>query len=141
MPTPAEIKKALLKAGFEVYQTRGDVVHIADRVRENLIMDAGVKVRATGPAVGFVARAQKSDFPAESEDALFERARRLAAPAVACGYAESGIIANRVFDPGDTEKIIEVFYEVHFEKPVGTIDEAIEEARFAFALEKVASPK
>src|SRR5688500_18488213 len=68
MPTPAEMKRALIQAGFEVYTTRGDVVHLADRVRENLIMDAGIFIKSGVPAVGFVVRAQKNDFPNEGEE-------------------------------------------------------------------------
>ena len=33
--TPADIKKALVAAGFELYRTRGNEVQIADRVRDN----------------------------------------------------------------------------------------------------------
>src|SRR5436853_550872 len=45
MSSVPEIKKALLASGFEVYRTRGNEVHSADRVRDNLIMDSGVSVR------------------------------------------------------------------------------------------------
>src|SRR5690606_10767504 len=44
MPTSSEIKRALREAGIEIYRTRGSIVHIAERVRENLIMDAGVRI-------------------------------------------------------------------------------------------------
>src|SRR4051812_44891039 len=118
MPTPAEIKKALLAAGFEIYRTRGDVVHVADRVRENLLMDSGVFIRATGPTVGFVVRAQRNDFPGEPEDRLFERARALGASAVARGYGEVDTQLRKVFDPGDPERTLDTWCEVSFEKSV-----------------------
>src|SRR5436190_15279466 len=85
MPTPSDIKKALVKAGFEVYQTRGDVVHVAERVRENLLMDSGIRVHSSTPTVRFVVRAQKNDFPGDAEDSLFQRARLLADSAVGRG--------------------------------------------------------
>ena len=44
-PTPADLKKTLVARGFEVYRTLGDQVVLADRVRENLIMDSGVAAR------------------------------------------------------------------------------------------------
>src|ERR1700761_8653443 len=88
MATPAEIKKALQVAGFEIYRTRGDVVHLADRVRENLLMDANVYVRAPSLTVGLVVRAQKSDFPSDADEALFARARKLGADAIARGFVE-----------------------------------------------------
>ncbi len=78
--TVAEIKKALVAAGLEIYRTRGQVITLADRVRENLLMDAGAFV-GVGEAlrVGLVIRAQASDFPGEAEAQLFERARAVAA--------------------------------------------------------------
>jgi hypothetical protein len=42
--TVQELKKAIQQAGLEVYRTRGNEVHLAERPRENLIMDAGVSV-------------------------------------------------------------------------------------------------
>lgn len=43
-PTATELKKALQQAGFDVYRARGDEVHLAERPRENLILEAGVVV-------------------------------------------------------------------------------------------------
>lgn len=156
MPTAAEIKKALRDAGLEVYRTRGDVVYLADRVRENLLMDAGIFLRAgeaAGPGgdasnergmrVGFVVRAQRNDFPNDSEPHLFERARGLAAGAVALGYAESGAEVRKVVDPGDGQRTLDTWCEVSFEKIVAGADlaAAVAEARFALTIEKCAPPK
>src|ERR1700722_14649418 len=90
MPTAAEIKKALKEAGLELYRTRGDMVFLADRVRENLLMDAGTFVRRETelPRVGFIVRAQRTHSPNDGEEHLFERARELAMPAVERGYRE-----------------------------------------------------
>lgn len=151
MPTPAEIKKALQAAGFEVYRTRGDVVHLAERVRENLLMDAGVFVRVSdvsdvsGAAeplrVGFVLRAQRSDFPNEPEEGLFARARSLAEAARDRGYREAGAEVRRVLDPGDSERTLDVWCEVEVEKMVSDLEAALEEARFALSLERAAVPR
>jgi hypothetical protein len=155
MPTAAEIKKALKEAGLEVYITRGDVVYLADRVRENLLMDAGTFIRgasATLPPdvdphvsarplrVGFVVRAQRNDFPNDAEDHLFERARRMAGPAAERGYVEISIEVRKVLDPGDGERTLDTWCEVSFEKEVGDLGEAVSEARFALSLEKAAAP-
>ncbi len=48
--TVQELKKAIQQAGLEVYRTRGNEVHLAERPRENLIMDAGVSVLLATPA-------------------------------------------------------------------------------------------
>jgi len=143
MPTASEIKKALRDAGLEVYRTRGDVVHLAERVRENLLMDAQIFIRAGEPPetrVGFVVRAQRNDFPNDGEEHLFERARRLAAPALDRGYAEASAEVRRVLDPGDGQRTLDTWCEVQFEKPVVDLDAAIREARFALSIEKAAPP-
>src|SRR4051794_5238970 len=119
--TPADIKKALVAAGFELYRTRGNEVQIADRVRDNLIMDSGVSVRAQDSlSVKVVVRAQRSDFPADGTASLFDRARELAAAAVARGYVESGSLTSPMPDPADPERTLDTWYEVYFEKPVST---------------------
>ncbi len=141
MVTPADIKKALREAGVEVYRTRDDVVYIAERVRENLLMDSGVFVGAQPPRVGFVVRAQRTDFPGVPDEQLFERARGLGEPSLARGYREVGAQLREVRDPGDGERTIDTWCEVQFEKPVDSIDAAVGEVRFALTLERAASPQ
>jgi predicted nucleotide-binding protein len=142
MPAPSvqELKKALQRAGFEVYRTRGDDVHLAERPRENLIMEAGVSV-GTGESmrVRFVVRAQRADFQGEDDGRLFERARAQAAPATARGYAESATSVRSMLDPGDATHVLDTWFEVAFEKPIESVDEAIEEVRFALSLDKAAA--
>jgi hypothetical protein len=139
MSSVPEIKKALLAAGFEVYRTRGNEVHVADRVRDNLIMDSGVSVRC-GDAlvVKLVVRAQRSEFPAEGTPALFERARALAASAAARGYAEASALTSPMLDPADPARTLDTFYEVSFEKTVATLVDAMTEVGFAMGVEKAA---
>ncbi|HSN98483.1 MAG TPA: hypothetical protein VLS89_09295 [Candidatus Nanopelagicales bacterium] len=141
MPTPTEIKKALREAGVEIYRTRGDVVYIAERVRENLLMDSGIHVDAQHGKVGFMVRAQRTDFPGVPDDQLFERARKLGEPALARGYREAGAEQREVRDPGDGERTLDTWCVVHFEKPVDSIEGAIGEIRFALTLERAASPE
>jgi len=141
MPTAVELKKALREAGLEIYLTRGEVVFLADRVRENLIMDAGTFVRAgAAMRVGFVVRAQRNDFPNEGEEHLFDRARTLGAAARGRGYVEILAEVRKVLDPGDGQRTLDTWCEVSFEKEVEGLDAAIAEARFALAIEKAASP-
>jgi hypothetical protein len=138
-PSLAEIKKALIAAGFELYRTRGDEVHVADRVRDNLIMDSGVSIRSETPlSVRVVVRAQHSDFPGDSINALFDRARATATAVVARGYMETQALASPMHDPVDPNRTLDTWYEVSYEKKVGTIDEAMVEVAFALQLEKTA---
>jgi hypothetical protein len=139
-PTPNELKKTLLARGFEVYRTLGDQVVLADRVRDNLIMDSGVAARpGSAFSVRFVVRAQASDFPSVSADDLFERARVCAAPALGRGYTEVGVAEVPVRDPGDATQTLDTWYEVSFERSVTTEDELEQELRYALGLEKTVS--
>jgi hypothetical protein len=139
-PTSTELKKTLVARGFEVYRTRGDQVVLADRVRENLIMDSGVAVRPGEQlAVRFVVRAQASDFPSAKADDLYQRARACAAEACGRGYAEVGVAEVPVRDPGDASSTLDTWYEVAFERPVASDDELESELRYVLALEKTAA--
>jgi hypothetical protein len=134
-----EIRKALIAAGFELYRTRGDEVQIADRVRDNLIMDSGVSVSAKGSlSVKLIVRSQRSDFPGDGAATLFERARELAALAVSHGYVETATLTSPVQDPTDPTRTLDTWYEVCFEKGVQTLEEAMSEVGFALKIEKSA---
>jgi hypothetical protein len=135
----AEIKKALIAAGFELYRTRGDEVQVADRVRDNLIMDSGVAVKAARSlSVKVMVRAQRSDFPGDGVATLFERARQLASAALSRGYVETATLTSPMQDPVDPVRTLDTWYEVCFEKPVATLEEAMIEVGFALKLEKLA---
>jgi hypothetical protein len=136
LPTP-DIQKALRGAGFEVYRSASGVVRIAERVRENLIMDSGVEIAEEG-AVRFITRAQQAHFPGETDAALYGRARALAAPALSLGYREARTFVSELTDPEQPDQVLDHWYEVQFEKPVDSIEAALEEVRFVLELCKVA---
>lgn len=142
MPEPppnsaAPIKKALVDAGFEIFRTRGEEIVLAERPRENLIMDSGVRLRMGEPfEVRIVLRAQKADFPNEDEAHLFERVRRLAATAVSDGFAEVGTAVTPVIDPSDAARTLDTFYEITYAKRASALDQALSELKFALCLEK-----
>lgn len=137
--TPPQLKKALVSAGFQVFRTLGDEIVLAERVRENLIMDSGVRVRVGEPLqVRVVFKAQRGNFPGEDDSHLFERARKLAETARAKGFAEVGHAVSPVLDPTDAERTLDVFFEVLYEKSVPSLEEAIEEVKLVFSLERSA---
>jgi hypothetical protein len=136
-PSASRIKKALIEAGFEVFRTRTEEIVLAERPRENLIMDSGVRLRLGDPLqVCVVLRAQKADFPNEDEAHLFERVRNLASGALAGGFAEVSTAISKVADPGDAERTLDTFYEITFMKPARDLDEAVAELRLAMDVEK-----
>jgi hypothetical protein len=136
------MKKALAQAGFLVFRTQGDDVILAERVRENLIMDSGVRLRAGSPlVVRVVLRAQRGDFPGEDETHLFERVSRLAEDAKACGFTEVERNVAPVTDPGDPLRTLDTFYEITLAKDADGIEGALESVRLAMGLEKLVSVK
>jgi hypothetical protein len=137
--TPSELKKLLLAEGFEVYRTQSDQIVLADRVRDNLIMDSGVAARlGDEPSVRFIVRAHGSDFPADSTEQIFDRARRMASDALTRDYREIAANSVEVRDPGDSTQTLDVWHEVAFEKKLSSDAELILELRYALALEKTA---
>ena len=135
-----EVKKALVSSGFELYRARGNEVSVADRVRDNLIMESGVSVVCDEStlAVRMVVRAQRSDFPGDSVPALFERARSLASAAEQRGFREVSTLTRTVQDPVDPSRTLDTWYEVAFEKTATELAAAMTEVRFALGMEKTA---
>jgi hypothetical protein len=133
----SHVKKVLADAGFEVFRTKGEEIVLAERPRENLIMDSGVRLRV-GDAleVRIVMRAQKADFPNDGDAHLFERVRGLAALALSSGFAEVETTVTRVADPGDRERTLDTFYEITYAKTVVALDDAVAQLKFAMGLEK-----
>lgn len=138
-PSPVELKRALIGAGFEIYRTLGDRVVLADRVRDNLIMDSGVAA-GTGALlrVRVVLRAQASEFPGATPDELLDRARSLASPFLARGYAEVETQTVTVRDPGNADRTIDTWYEVNLEHPVDGLEGLMDELRYALGQQKSA---
>lgn len=134
---PENVRNALMGAGFEVYRSTDGAIHLAERIRYHL-MDSGVLVRLDpGLAIGFAARSQRSDFPNLAGEQLFQKVVDLVGCfAVERGYSEIGREVVDVRDPVDATKILDVWHEVRYEKPLGALDEIIDEVRWALSFEK-----
>lgn len=142
--TPQQLKKALVASGFEVFRTLPDEVVLAERVRENLILDSGVRLAPLTDGkfqVRLVLRAQRADFPNEDETNLFERVRTLAEPAIAHGFAEVATAVTAVTDPADATRTLDTFYEVKLAHDVATVEDAVPILRFVLGLEKAVGHK
>jgi hypothetical protein len=137
VPSVKNLKRHLIAQGFELYRTVGNHVLLAERVRDNLIMDAGVAAGFHPElSVRFVVRAQSSGFRGEIAEQLFGRARDLAGPSLERGYQEVETNVVPVADPGDRTRTLDTWYEVSFERPVADLDELFTELRYAMELEK-----
>jgi hypothetical protein len=136
-PDPDPIKKALLDAGIEVYRQSAEEIQIAERERIQ-IMDSYVRVRLDSPVrVQFKARLGRSRFPHESAEKLYARVRNAVGDAAGeRGYLETSAQPVEDTDPVDRARVLEVWYEVTYEKEVGAPEDAIEEVRWALTVEK-----
>lgn len=139
--TAQDIAKQLADGGFEIYQTVGDRVDLAERVRDNLLMDANVSVFVSADLrVRFATRAQRCDFPSvrETREQLFDRARTLAEQAIGSGFAEVGTEVVQLTDPSDGARVLDTWYLVQFDKVAGDLPDLLSVVRDAMAVEKVA---
>jgi hypothetical protein len=134
---PSTLKKALVAEGFEIYRSSPNQVTLADRVRDNLLMDSGVAViQGESLAVRVTLRAQASNFPGEAPDGLFGRARGLSDELTGRGYQEVAADNVPVQDPSDRSRTLDTWYEVSYLLAVKNDEELYAELRFALSLPK-----
>jgi hypothetical protein len=134
-PSSIELKRTLSSRGFEIYRTTDDEVILADRVRDNLLMDSGVAAKiAPALAVRLVLRAEALQFPGERAEELFARARKLGE--AASGYHEVRTRVVPIHDPGDATRTLDTWYEVWLERPVFDVDELELELRRVLKIER-----
>lgn len=135
-----ELKKAIVKAGFEVYRVKNNEVHLAERPRDNLIMDANISLfQGTPFRVRFVVWVQKADFPGDTDNALFERASSLGASMVVRGYSEVERRTRPIQDPGDPTHLLDTWYEILFERSLPDLSESLAEFPILLKLDKTVS--
>jgi hypothetical protein len=139
--TIEDIQQVLATAGVEIYRAEERQLRIAERVRLH-IMDSGVRVvLAGGLSVQFTARTQRSDAPSARPEELFRRVREeVGERAENRGYQESHAEVVEVTDPVDESRVLDVWHEVTYRKPLETMDDAVPEVRWALELEKYVRP-
>ena len=105
-------------------------------------MDSGVRVVLNGElGVQFTARSQLSDAPSAQPAELFGRVRQeIGAKAGRRGYEELGSEIVEVKDPVDEARVLDVWHEVTYRKPLAAVDDAVVEVRWALDLEKYVRP-
>ncbi len=136
---PSTLKKALVSEGFEIYRTGPKLITLADRVRDNLLMDSGVSiVDDEGLSIRVVTRAQASNFPGEPAESLFDRARSMSQELAKRGYVEVATDAVAVADPSDRSRTLDTWYEVTYSLAVADQTALYSELRIVLALDKSA---
>jgi hypothetical protein len=135
--TPVELKQALRSRGFEVYRIHGARVVLAERVRENLILDSGVSGSMDGSMiVRFVVRARAGQFPGQGPAELLARARDIARPGLAEGFIEVEQREEPIWSPAEPSQKLDVTYEVAFEKTAASEQDFWDLLRFALTLRR-----
>ena len=126
----ADLKKRLRAEGFEIYRTLTDRVILAERVRDNLIMDSGVAA-GTELSVQIVVRAQASHFPGATADAVLAKAQGLAEPFAARGYAKGETATSQLKDPSDPNRSLDTSFEISLSRTSDSVEALFTELRAA----------
>ncbi len=135
-----ELKRSLVTAGLEVFRTRGEEVHLAERQNVQL-MEAGVRVRGgASPAVTVVVRAQRNDAPSLAAEVMFDAVRARSLGLTDAGYGEVSREAREIRSVSDASQLLDVWFEVTLQRAVVSTDEAVTEARRAIAAERYVVP-
>lgn len=134
-PSSTELKQAFRARGFEIYRVVGTHVVLAERVRENLILDSGVS-GSMGEAltVRFVVRARAGEFPHRERETLLAQARDLARPGLEHGFVEIEQREVPIWSPAEPTQKLDVTYEVVFEKTAANEHDFWALLRFALEL-------
>jgi hypothetical protein len=136
---PKDLKRHLVAEGFQVFRTLGSCVVLADRVRDNLIMDSGVAAEASPEhRVKVVIRARSGDYPGESEDQLFARVRALAEAELDPSYAEFEQAVIPVDQPSAPGERLDTWYEVTFVRTEADLAALMLTLRDALTVKKIA---
>jgi hypothetical protein len=135
-----DLKQSLQSAGLELFRVRGDEVHLAER--HNLqLMEAGVRARGgEHPAVLVVLRAQRNDAPHEGAAALFEMVRTRARTVLPVGFLESGTCVRELYNVSDPSQLLDIWYEVTFERPITHPEEVVTLALAVLTIERYIVP-
>jgi hypothetical protein len=136
---PTDLKQYLVAHGFQVFRTMGSRVVLADRVRDNLIMDSGVAADCANPnSVRVVLRARASDHPGESDEQLFARVRTLAHAQLGIAYTESECAVVPIEQPEEPSRHLDTWYEVTYARRVDDLEDLATLLRFALGVNKIA---
>ena len=140
---PKRIKESLVQAGIEVFRTRPDEIHIAERVRSH-IMDSGVRLHFASEGafeVRFTARTEASVYPNVASRDLFQRVREVVGDvATAQGFAEVSAASVDVKDPSDQARTLDVWHEIAYTKHTADLDDAVRLVQWVLTVDRYITP-
>ncbi|MFO0663580.1 MAG: hypothetical protein U0174_06490 [Polyangiaceae bacterium] len=147
----ADLKKALRSEGFVIYRTLGEQIALAERVRENLILDSGVRIKPTTgdgangePVASFEVtitfRAEKNAFPGIREAVIYTHMAQGSERATELGFKELTRGARAITDPVDPAVTLDTFYELVMVKDAVDFEEAVRLAKFALGIDRIVFP-
>lgn len=130
---PSELKRQLRAAGFEIYRSAHEQVMLAERIRDNLIMDSGVAAlfSESKVAIQVTVRAQASHFPGADEGQLWAQARLLAKSFLDLGFSQHDTRSEPVPDPNDPEKSLDTSHEILLRRDVVDLESLFKGLRVA----------
>jgi len=150
-----ELKRRLRQEGFEIYRTQAGHIALAERIRDNLILDSGIAVtvdpesRPGVPvslddpeqplALRVTVRAQGTHFPGAAVEQVEAHAQALAEPFLARGYIAETTRALDLPAPGDPTRILDISYEVVVRRVVNGLAALSSELREAFLAARASS--
>lgn len=126
-----ELKRLIRSAGYQMYGTRGREVLLAERVRDNLILDSGISVSPDPLTIHVIVRAQMFHFQGQTLDEGRAFAETLGEAFLSLGYQRRGAKEVTIPDLNNVGAALDTVCEVSLEKPlVGPEDltSAIQEA-------------
>lgn len=144
------LKRYLRQQGWDVFRTQADAVVLAERVRDNLILDSGIAVSfheladaatplAEGYSIRVTVRAQNSHFPGAPEEQVRKKAEDLAAAFLALGYTQHSQHSQNLPDPNAPERKLDTLHAIQLERQESTEDGCAAALRAAFALPRATS--
>lgn len=135
----AETKRILREAGLQIYDSRDGYVTLAERVRDNLILQSGIAVSADPLTVRVTLRAQSIHFPGQSQERVLSHAEELAERFVSRGYRRGETTRTEIADPSHPERTLDVVHAVSVSRLCESWEEALQEVAAAFALPRAST--
>lgn len=114
-----ELKRLIRSAGYQMYGTRGQEVLLAERVRDNLILDSGISLSPDPLTIHVTLRAQMFHFQGQSLDDARSFAESLGEAFLALGYERMGAKQVTIPDLNNAGAALDTVCEVSLAKPLG----------------------